>query len=55
MHSLKGEGLVQEHKVLRGKLGFKCRSFCAQYNIWRPDCDDNTVGLLEQILLILCK
>lgn len=53
IHSLKHEGLVQEHKVLHGKLGFKCGSFCAQYNIWLPDCDDNIIGLLEQALLPL--
>ena len=47
MPSLKGEGLVQEHKVLHGKLGFKCGSFCAQYNLWLPECDGNVVGLLE--------
>lgn len=53
IRSLKHEGLVREHKVLHGKLGFKCGSFCAQYNIWLPDCGDNIVGLLEQVLLLL--
>ena len=55
MHSPKGEGLVQEHKILHGKLGFKCGSFCAQYNLWLPDCDGNIIDLLEQALLLLGK
>lgn len=55
MHSLKGEGLVQERKILHGKLGFKCGSFCAQYNLWLPDCGGNIIGLLEQVLLLLGK
>ena len=55
MHSLKGEGLVQERKILHGKLRFKCGSFCAQYNLWLPDCGGNIIGLLEQVLLLLGK